>query len=115
MLVALLRQLDAFASAADVGAGARAASRLPQRMLLGEAYEERRARHRLAVAAAGQSPDFLSELAEGLAGVNMFESDPVATKQLVAAAVRLDALAAECAQQREAARASKRRRRVRDD
>ena len=111
MLVALLRQLDAFASAADVGAGARAASRLPQRMLLGEAYEERRGRHRLAVVSAVQSPDFLSELAEDLAGVNMLESDPVATKELVAAAVRLDVLSAECAQQPGGARAPKRRRR----
>ena len=69
---------------------------------------ERRGRHRRAVVAAVRSADFLSELAEGLAGVNLFESDPRAPKSLVASAVRLDALAAEGAQQREA---SKRRRR----
>ena len=38
--------------------------------------------------------DFLSELAEGLAGVNMYESDPAAPKTLVSAAARLDALSA---------------------
>ena len=49
-----------------------------------------------------RSKDFLAELAEGLAGVNLFASDPVAPKKLVAAAVTLDALSAEAAQQREA-------------
>ena len=41
---------------------------------------------------AVQSATFLSELAEGLADVNLFESDPGATKKLVAAAARLDAI-----------------------
>ena len=50
-------------------------------------------------------------VAEGLAGVNLYESDPRAPKHMVASAVRLDALAAEGAQQRAASRASKRRRR----
>ena len=61
--------------------------------------QRRRRRHRLGIERAVQSPEFLSELAEGLAGVNLFESDPGATKQLVAAALRLDVLAAEGAQQ----------------
>ncbi len=53
---------------------------------------ERRGRHRLAVVRAVESAEFLSELAGGLAGVNLFESDAGATKGLVAAAGTLDAL-----------------------
>ena len=53
---------------------------------------ERRGRHRLAVAAAVRSADFLSDLAEGLAGVNTYESNLRAPKKLVAAALKLDAL-----------------------
>ena len=72
----------------------------------------RRGRHRLAVGAAVQSAAFLSELSEGLAGVNMLMSAPDATKQLVSAASKLDAVAEDGAQQqRGAARAPKRRRR----
>ena len=51
----------------------------------------------------------LSELGEGLAGANMFKS--VAPPKLVAAAVRLDVLSAQGAQQPGGARAPKRRRR----
>ncbi|MEC7232148.1 MAG: ankyrin repeat domain-containing protein, partial [Planctomycetota bacterium] len=94
MLVALYRQLDAFAKAADEGPDAGAAVQAPRRRGLGDAYEDRRGRHRLAVAAAVRSADFLSGLAEGLAGVNMNVSDPVPKKQLVAAALKMDALAA---------------------
>ena len=54
---------------------------------------KRRGRHRLAVVSAVQSATFLSDLAEGLAGVNLFASDRVAPKKLVAAAEKLDALA----------------------
>ncbi|MED6306444.1 MAG: ankyrin repeat domain-containing protein, partial [Planctomycetota bacterium] len=99
-LSALLRQLDAFAKGADGGTGKQAAFRAPERRRLGEAYEERRRRHSLAVARAVQMSEFLSDLAEGLAGVNMYESDPVAPKELVAAARRLDALALEERQRR---------------
>ena len=111
MLVAVLRQLKAFANNDGDGPGGPEALRAPIRRRLGDAYEERRGRHRLAVVSAVQSPDFLSELAEDLAGVNMLESDPVATKKLVAAAVRLDVLSAAGAQQPGGARAPKRRRR----
>ena len=50
-----------------------------------------------AVERAVQSKEFLSGLAEGLADVNMYDADPDAgaeIKPLVAAAARLDALAA---------------------
>ena len=90
MLKSLLRQLDAFAKGA--GDGAAEALRAPRRHGLGEAYEERRGRHGLAVLEAVKSADFLSELAEGLAGVNMYESDPGAPKKLVAAAEKVDAI-----------------------
>ena len=53
---------------------------------------ERRRRHRLGIERAVKIGDFLSELAHGLAGVNLFASDPGAPKKLVAAAARLDAL-----------------------
>ena len=66
MLKALFRQLDAFAEAADDGTGEAQGAPLPQAP--GDAHEERR---RLAVV---QSPEFLSELAEGLAGVNMYDA-----------------------------------------
>ena len=94
MLKALLRQLDAFAgNAGDEGAGGpEEPGRAPNRRRLGDAYEERRGRHRLAVVRAVESAEFLSELAGGLAGVNLFESDAGATKGLVAAAGTLDAL-----------------------
>ena len=85
-------------------------ARAPTRRRLGETYMERRGRHRRAVAAAVRKADFLSDLAEGLAGVNLSASDPGATKQLVASAVALDALA-EGGAQRDAARAPKRVRR----
>ena len=65
----------------------------PRRLGLGDAYEERRARHQLAVVQALRIPAFMSDLAEGLAGVNTFESDPGAPKKLVAAAQKLDELA----------------------
>ena len=111
MLKALVRQLDAFVRAADDGADEpEEPDRAPKRRRLGEAYMERRGRHRLALAAAVESADFLSELAEGLAGVNPYASDPGATKKLVAAALKLDALSEEGAQQGEMARAPKRRR-----
>ena len=64
------------------------------------------------MAAAVRDAGFLSGLAGGLAGVNLFDPNPGATKELVAAAATLDALSAEgAAQQREAAGAPKRRRR----
>ena len=106
MLVALLRQLDGFVR------GGYRVTWAPRRQGLGATYEARRDRHRLAVGAAVQIPSFLSELSEGLAGVNLFESDPDATKQLVSAASKLDAVSEGGAQQqRGAARAPKRRRR----
>ena len=83
-LKALLRQLDVVTNEWD-------AFRLLKSCRLGEAYEERRGRHRLAVV---QSRAFLSDLAEGLAGVNMQVIYPRATKKLVAAAAKLDALEA---------------------
>ncbi|MEC7232777.1 MAG: hypothetical protein VXW31_07560, partial [Planctomycetota bacterium] len=94
MLKALLRQLDAFAgNAGDEGEGEpEEPGRAPKRHRLGDAYMERRGRHRLAVVRAVESAEFLSELADGLAGVNLFESDAGATKGLVAAAGTLDAL-----------------------
>ena len=99
MLVSLLRQLDAFAQGAgdveDEQEGVRARNlRRPTRGR-GGAYTARRGRHRLAVVSAVQSSDFLSELAEGLAGVNMYVWAPVAPKKLVAAAARLDSIAAD--------------------
>ena len=109
MLVSLVRQLDAFAGNADGGADEPEALRAPERQGLGNAYTDRRDGHRLAVVAAVQVPTFLSGLAEGLAGVNLFASDPVPTKQLVAASLRLVVLSAECAQQHGGA--PKRRRR----
>ena len=125
MLVSLLRQLAAFARAAGDGAGAQATYRTPPRWLFGEAYEERRGRHRRAVAAAVRIPAFLSDLAEGLTAANMHVSDQThgpmecpplrfegAPKKLVAAAARLDALSEEGARQPGgAAGAPKRRRR----
>ena len=111
MLKALFRQLDAFAKAADDGTDAHAALRAPQRRRLGDAYMERRGRHRLAVGAALQDPAFLSKLVEGLAGVNICGSDPGVTKELVAAAAKLDVLSEEGAKQLDAARSPKRRRR----
>ena len=73
---------------------------------------DRRGRHGLALAAAVRKADFLSNLAEGLADVNLFASDPGAPKQLVASAVALDALAEGGAQQQgEAAGAPRRGRR----
>ena len=94
MLKSLLRQLDAFAgNAGDEGEGEpEEPGRAPKRRRLGDAYMERRGRHRLAVMRAMENAEFLSELAGGLAGVNLFESDPGATKGLVAAAGTLDAL-----------------------
>ncbi|MEE3098852.1 MAG: ankyrin repeat domain-containing protein, partial [Pseudomonadota bacterium] len=89
-LAALLRRL-AYPRARMRGAGAREASRASKR--LRDAYEERRRRHRLAVVRALQIPEFLSELADGLAGFNL--CDPT----LVAAAARLDALSEEGAQE----------------
>ena len=89
MLTSVLRQLDAFAVE---GTNAQEAARAPKRRRLGDAYEARRGRHRLAVVRAVESAEFLSELADGLAGVNLFESDAGATKGLVAAAGTLDAL-----------------------
>ena len=53
-------------------------------------YMERRGRHRLAVMRAMENAEFLSELAGGLAGVNLFE--PGVPEKLVAAATKLDAL-----------------------
>ena len=97
--VALVRQVDAFARGE---LGALMFLRAPLRRGLGEAYEARRDLHALAVERAVQIPEFFSELAEGLAGVNLFASDPVAPKKLVAAAGRLDALSAEAAQEGEA-------------
>ena len=91
MLKSLLRQLDAFAKGA--GDGAAEALRAPRRQGLGESYMERRGRHGLAVAAAVRIPTFLSELAEGLAGVNLYDPDPSAPERLLAAARRLDAIA----------------------
>ena len=99
MLKALLRQLDAFAERAD---GPGEAGPAPKRRRLGEAHEARRRWHALGMERAVRSKDFLSELAEGLAGVSLFASDPVAPKKLVAAAVTLDALSVEVAQEREA-------------
>ena len=87
MLVALLRQLDGFVR------GGYRVTWAPRRQGLGATYEERRRRYRRGIEQAVQHADFLSDLAEGLAGVNMFESDPAATKKLVAAAEKLDALA----------------------
>ena len=78
---------------------------------LGEEYGGRQDRHALAVERALQSATFLSELAEGLAGVRMYESDPGAPKKLVAAAARLDALAEEGAHRPGGDGAPKRRRR----
>ena len=99
-------QLDAFVR------GGYRVTWAPRRQGLGATYEARRDRHRLAVGAAVQSAAFLSELSEGLAGVNLFESDPGATKQLVSAASKLDAVSEGGAQQqRGAARAPKSRRR----
>ena len=105
MLKSLLRQLDAFAGkAGDEGKKVKVIDltatdgepeepgRAPKRRRLGDAYEARRGRHRLAVVRAVESAEFLSELAGGLAGVNLFESDAGATKGLVAAAGTLDAL-----------------------
>ena len=71
---------------------------------------DRRGRHRVAVGSAVESPEFLSDLAEGLAGVNMYVWAPVAPKQLVAAAARLDVIVAGGARDRGASRAPKRRR-----
>ena len=114
MLSSLLRQLDAFAQGAgdveDEQEGVRARNLRRLTRGRGGAYTARRGRHRLAVVSAVQIPDFLSELAEGLAGANLFKSAPVAPK-LVAAAVRLDVLSAQGAQQPGGARAPKRRRR----
>ena len=42
-----------------------------------------------------QSSDFISELAEALADVNLHDPNPGATKGLAAAAVKLDAIAGE--------------------
>ena len=114
MLWALLRQLDAFAKADDDGADEpEEPERAPKRRRLGGAYLDRRGRHGLALAAAVRKADFLSNLAEGLADVNLFASDPGAPKQLVASAVALDALAEGGAQQQqgEAAGAPRRGRR----
>ena len=115
MLSAQLRQLDAFAQGdgdgTDEEEGVRARNLRRLTRGRGVAYTARRGRHRLAVVSAVQSSDFLSELADGLAGVNMVEADPGATKKLVAAAVRLDVLSTEGAQQPGGARAPKRRRR----
>ena len=86
MLKALFRQLDAFV---EEGADAPEALRVPELEGLGDAYEGRRQRSRRGIARAVQSAEFLSDLAEGLAGVNMYESDPCAPKRLVAAAGRL--------------------------
>ena len=110
MLSLLLGQLDAFSKAADDGPDPQAAVRVPKREGLGESYVERRDRHRRAVAAAVRCATFLSDLAEGLAGVNTYESNPRAPKKLAAAALRLDALSEERAEQGGTARAPKRRR-----
>ena len=108
MLVALLRQLDAFAKAADDAPDPHAGLRVSHCRRLGDAYEERRDRHRHAVEAAVQCTTFLSDLAEGLAGVNMHVPTPGMPKKLVAAALKLDAVSEEGA---EPQGASKRRRR----
>ena len=104
MLASLFRQLDAF-----VKGGYREILAL-RRLGLGATYEERRQRYRIGIERAVQSSEFLSDLAEGLAGVNMYESDPTAPKKLVAAAARLDVFAAGGAHERGASRAPKRRR-----
>ena len=93
-LVALLRRL-AYPKAGGNGAGAEEAFQALKRRRLGDAYTERRRRHRLAVRPAMQSSDFISELAEALAGVNLHDPNPGATKGLAAAAVKLDAIAGE--------------------
>ena len=74
--------------------------RAPQRLDLVDAYMERqymerRRRLQLALVPALRSAEFLSDLAEGLAGVNLFASDPRVPKKLMAAAMKLDALAGE--------------------
>ena len=98
MLAALFRQLDAFAEEGAHGTDAPEALRVPELEGLGDAYEGRRQRSRRGIARAVQSAEFLSDLAEGLAGVNMYESDPCAPKRLVAAAGRLGEIAEEAEQ-----------------
>ena len=88
MLAAVLRQLKAFAN--DDGDAVHAA-RVPKRRRLGGAYDERRRRYRLNIARAVQGREFVSGLAEGLAGVKKLESEPVAPEGLLAAAAQLDA------------------------
>ncbi len=88
MLAAVLRQLKAFA---NDDADAVHAARVPKRRRLGGAYDERRRRYRLNIARAVQGREFVSGLAEGLAGVKKFESEPVAPEGLLAAAAQLDA------------------------
>ena len=86
-------QLDAFSRAGDAGTGEQATVLVSPHQGLTDVYQERQRRHRLAVAAAVRIPAFLSDVAEGLAGVNMYEVDPGVTKKIVAAAQKLDALA----------------------
>ena len=98
MLKSLVRQLDAFALAADAGTAERAAARAPTRRRLGGAHAPWWRWHRRGIEQAVQSKTFLSGLAEGLAGVNLYESDPGANAKLVAAAVQLDELVAAAVQ-----------------
>ena len=79
MLKALLRQLPAFAREEDGGPGAQAALRAPLRQGVGTA---RCIRHRSAVVEAVRSRAFLSDLAEGLAGVDVLASDAAAPEKL---------------------------------
>ena len=95
MLKALLQQLNAFARASEEGMGAQAAARVSTRQGYGYAYEAWRRRLRLAVGMAIQSPDFVSDLTEGLAGVNMYDSYPGVNKKLKEAARKFDAFAEE--------------------
>ena len=72
--------------------------RAPTRRRLGGAYEPWWRWHRRGIEQAVQSKTFLSGLAEGLAGVSLYEPDPGANAKLVAAAVQLDELVAAAVQ-----------------